>query len=359
VSVKGFNKTYFLLVIALLFIASASSSFLMMNKSKNLLSWNERATGWALVQLVLLEQAYINTLLEYKRGEDVFDQLLIDYDLTWSAYNTIIEGTDDLAYVVKKQGLQQLEKNFKEFEAADPLVITLSKEQIDIILDNTYQSNAYAMDLLNYEFQEFSKQRHKRDFTLVNVNKITFISLLLLCCCGGLFLFVILQDRRRIFYMAYHDSLTKLNNRSALKEKITQLQCNKANFITLLIDIDGFKSVNDRYGHDIGDQLLIHLAQEMNKRCYSPCFIARLGGDEFAIISFDQSKLISFVEKLLSITQAPITIQQHDCDVGLSIGISFSNPEHDTWVDILKDADSAMYQAKLKGGNQYQIYDYI
>lgn len=354
---KRFNKAYFLFIIAFLFIASASSSFLMINKSKHLLSWNERATGWALVQFVLLEQSYINTLLQYQRGEDVFNELLTAYDLTWSSYKTILEGTDDLAFIVQEGKVARLKAHFKNFQSADPLINPMSQENINIILENTYQSNAYAMDLLNSEFQGFSTQRHQRDSALVKVNNITFVSLLLLCGCGALFLFVILQDRRRIFYMAYHDSLTNLNNRSALKEKILHLQSEKTSFCTLLIDIDGFKSVNDRFGHDIGDQLLIYLSQKMSEVCHEPCFLARLGGDEFAIVYFDQNTLNQFLDKLLIITKQPINIQHHRCEVGLSIGVGFSTAEHENWVDIINDADKAMYQAKLKGGNQHHIDD--
>jgi len=357
VALTRFKKNYFLLLIALLFIASASSSLIMLKKSEDLLAWNERATGWALVQLVLLQQSYSHSLRQFQQGADVHEQLLEYYDLTWSAYNTLVEGTDDLAFASQETPIAHLKKHFAAFQAIDPLENTLSAQQIDLMLETLGSSYDYALHLLNTEFQGFSMQRHDRDSALLQVNHIIVISLLGLCLSGSLFLFIILRDRRRMTYFAYHDRLTRLKNRRALQEKITELQCDKVQFSTLLIDIDGFKAVNDEYGHDIGDKLLTHLAKEMSATCIKPNFVGRLGGDEFAIVCFTQASLDPKLKKLLAITSSPIVIDGYRCDVGLSIGISYSRPSHHSWVDVLKDADQAMYKAKGMGGNQFQIYD--
>lgn len=355
-SLKRLKKTYFLIFIALLFVVSAYSSLMVLNKSQKLLEWNERATGWALVQLVILQQSYVNTLRQYQRGDDVHEQLLNYYDLTWSAYKTLIDGSDAFSFSAQEDKIDTLKVHFKIFEASDPLKVRLSKALIDTILEGNKKSHLYAMQLLNYEFQGFSKQRHNRDSVLVRLNQITVISLLGLCLSGALFLSIILRDRRRMTYMAYHDSLTQLNNRSALKEKMTQLQLDKVVFATLLIDVDGFKLVNDKYGHDIGDQLLVYLTRKMSAICKGNDFVGRLGGDEFAIVCFSLTTIDKTLKNLLAITRHAILIEGCTCQVGLSIGVSFSHPSHETWVDLLKDADDAMYQAKQKGGNQYQVY---
>lgn len=354
---KQLTQTYFLFLIAVLFVASAGSSLLMLNKSQHLLAWNERATGWALVQLVMLQQSYVNKLAQYQRGEDVYDELLNSYDLTWAAYQTLIEGTNETNFIGEGNRVEQLKQYFKEFEAADPLKVELSGELLAVALDNNNRSHDYAMQLLNYEFQGFSMQRHERDYTLVNLNEIIVMSLFGLCFSGSLFLFIILRDRRRMTYMAYHDALTKLKNRSALQKKITQLHTDKIRFCTLLIDIDGFKLVNDKYGHDVGDKLLIYLAKRMRSICHKPNLVGRLGGDEFALICFTQKALDEIIKELLAITSSAIQINGCHCEVGLSIGGSYSRANHETWIEVLKNADQAMYKAKAKGGNQYQMYD--
>lgn len=354
---KLFKRTYFLFLIAALFIASAGSSLLMLHKSQSLLAWNERATGWALVQLVLLQQTYVSTLIHYQHGENVYEELLEAYDLTWAAYQTLIEGRDEHHFIGVDNRLETLKLHFKAFEAEDPLNVVVSESSLVISLENNRRAHDYAMKLLNLEFQGLSAQRHERDFALYQLNKVIVLCLLVLCLSGSIFLFVIMRDRRKMVYMAYHDTLTKLNNRGALQEKITQLHDDKIRFCTLLMDIDGFKLVNDKYGHDVGDQLLIHISEKMQALCQPPNFVGRLGGDEFALVCFTQKALDEIVEKLLAITNNAIIIDGCCCDVGLSIGISYSRTHHETWIEVLKNADQAMYQAKEKGGNQAQIYD--
>lgn len=353
-----FKRTYFLFLIAALFIASAGSSLMMVNKSQSLLAWNERATGWALVQLVLLQQTYVNTLIHLQHGEDVYDDLLDSYDLTWAAYQTLIEGTDEYNFIGADNRLEILKQHFQAFAAEDPLKVKISADSLVISLENNKRAHDYAMKLLNYEFQGLSTQRHEREFALYQLNKIIVMCLLVLCLSGSIFLFVIMRDRRKMTYMAYHDALTKLNNRGALQEKITKLHEDKIRFCTLLMDIDGFKSVNDKYGHDVGDQLLIHISDKMQALCQPPNFVGRLGGDEFALVCFTQKALDEIVEKLLAITQDAIVIDGCRCEVGLSIGISYSRTHHETWIEVLKNADQAMYIAKDKGGNQYHVYDH-
>lgn len=354
---KLFKRHFFLWLTALLFVVSACTTVYMLQKSESLLAWNERATGWALVQLVMLQQDYVNTLQQYQHGEDVYEQILTTYDLTWAAYQTLIEGTDEYKFSGEFERVSQLTEFFRTFEAADPLEVELSGEILAMALENNSRSHDYAMELLNYEFQAFSMQRHERDFYLVQLNKVIVMSLFGLSFSGAIFLFSLLRERRRMTYMAYHDSLTKLMNRVALQERISELQNEKIRFCILLIDIDGFKAVNDQFGHDIGDQLLIYIAHEMSGVCHEPNFIGRLGGDEFALVCFNQQALDQIVRQLLNITRGKITIEDCLCDVGLSIGASHSRTNSESWVEVLKNADVAMYKAKEKGGNQYQLYD--
>ncbi|WP_156873968.1 GGDEF domain-containing protein [Psychromonas hadalis] len=329
---------------------------MMLSKTQNLLSWNERATGRALVQLVILQQSYLTNLELYRRGDNVYEQLLEHYDLTWSAYETLLAGSKNAYFVNNGQRIIKLKIFFKRFKKSDPMKVKLTGELITVTLHNTRQAHHYIIELLNYEFQGLSQQSHNRDFELVRLNKIIVISLLGLTFSGALFLFIILRDRRRMAHLAYHDPLTGIGNRIALQEKITELQKDKIGFCSLLIDIDRFKPINDTYGHDIGDKLLINLTQKMAVICGEQNFLGRLGGDEFVIIYLSQNSVEQTALKLLDITPNGLEINGCHCDINLSIGISCSRVVHKSWVDILKDADNAMYQAKLKGGGQYQIY---
>ena len=350
------KKTYVLFLIVLLFVISAGTSLSLLSKSQELLLWNERASGRALVQLVILQQSYLSVLMQKQRGDDVDEQLLISYDLTWSAYETLLKGSKKAYFIQGGRRMNKLTGHFNLFKESDPMQVKLSGERLTIALHNTRQAHAYIVELLNHEFQGFSQQTHLRDFELVRLNKVMIVGLLGLTFSGAFFLFIILRERRRMAYLAYHDALTDIGNRSALKEKITKLQLDGEPFSVLLLDIDGFKLVNDNYGHDVGDKLLIQLSQSMKQICGVVNVVGRLGGDEFAIIYRSKNSVERIALKLLDITERAINIKGFDCDVGLSIGICHASIKHESWVDILKEADDAMYQAKQNGGNQYQIY---
>lgn len=353
---KRFKKKYTLFLTVLLFVISAGVSLTMLNRSQNLLSWDERSTGRSLVQLVIIQQSYLSLLAEHMRGEAVYENVLAHYDLTWSAYETVISGTKHAYFMKDARRLVKLKTYFKQFKETDPIENPLLGDHLINALHVTRQAHNYVVGLLNYEYQGISKVRRDRDIELVMLNKVMVFSLICVCFSGGLFLFIIFRDKRRMAYLAYHDPLTKVNNRSALKEKITQLRDANTKFCTLLLDIDRFKSINDNYGHDIGDELLVYLTQKMSSICGEVDFLGRLGGDEFAIIHLSKNAVEQVALNLLEITEKPIQIKGYRCDVGLSIGISYSSNMHEKWVDILKDADNGMYQAKQKGGNQYQIY---
>ncbi|WP_193755565.1 GGDEF domain-containing protein [Psychromonas sp. psych-6C06] len=331
----------------------------MLIKTHNLLSWSERATGRALVHLVVMQQAYLSILALHEHVDDdgADAELLKHYDLAWSAYETLINGTRHAYFMHDPQNLADLKVHFKTFKKNDPKNNALVNDKLRNALQQTQQAHTYLLGLLNHEFQGFARLNHERDIKLVNINHVLVSSLFGVSFSTGLFLFIIFRDRRRMAYLAYHDALTGIANRVSLKEKITQLQNNKVDFCSLLIDIDGFKSINDTYGHDIGDELLIHLANEMKAVCGERHFLGRLGGDEFAIVHLDRRGIEQMSQQLLTITANKIVIKGCQCDVGLSIGISCAMAEHESWVDVLKSADDAMYTAKERGGNQYQMHE--
>lgn len=352
-----YKNASFLFLIVLLFTISAAASLSLLNKSRELLLWNERASGRALVQLVILQQSYLSIMMQYQRGDDVADELLTYYDLTWSAYDVLLKGAKNAYFINDGRRISKLNHYFTLFKTTDPTQVKLSGELLVVALHNTREAHNYIAELLNFEFQGYSQETHQRDFELVRVNEIMIMGLFGLTFSGSIFLLIIVRERRQLAYLAYHDPLTSLGNRSALKKQIVALQKNKISFCALLIDIDRFKAINDSYGHDIGDKLLIRLTEEMTHVCSESDFVARLGGDEFTIICQSKSIVEAMASSLLSITDNVIVIDEENCDVGMSIGISFSRTKHLTWVDILKEADDAMYQAKEKGGGKYQIYD--
>lgn len=167
----------------------------------------------------------------------------------------------------------------------------------------------------------------------------------------------------RIEYAATHDALTGLLNRSALLERgNTELRADGSNWsATHLIDLDGFKGVNDTLGHSAGDDLLRQVSLRLRAAASGEDLVARLGGDEFAIIQrmhgLEPETAISFSRRIVKALAEPFLIDDHHTiNIGASIGTALS-PEHGTSVgDLLKKADLALYEVKAEGGNGLRLY---
>lgn len=171
------------------------------------------------------------------------------------------------------------------------------------------------------------------------------------------------QSRRDLDYLARHDKLTGLPNRMLFHERLQQdllrTRRERSMMAVLFIDLDRFKYVNDTFGHEIGDLLLVHVAQAIQGLLREVDTVARIGGDEFIVIVYgmthdEHATLVA--EKIIAQLQQPVLIKGNVCEIGASIGISIS-PLHSSDAEILlKQADAAMYHVKEKGRNSYLVY---
>ncbi|MFZ2540194.1 MAG: EAL domain-containing protein, partial [Gallionella sp.] len=176
-----------------------------------------------------------------------------------------------------------------------------------------------------------------------------------------------LKERRhieeRLSEIAHFDPVTRLPNRNSFNSQIDRALLNykyeHEKFALLFLDLDNFKYVNDTFGHHAGDLVLLNVAERLRGLLRQEDFVARLGGDEFVIIMSDFSELapiISVAEKIITALQQPFFVDGHEAFVGTSIGIA-TCPEHGEDGETLqRQADSAMYQAKSLGKNNFQFY---
>jgi diguanylate cyclase (GGDEF)-like protein len=173
-----------------------------------------------------------------------------------------------------------------------------------------------------------------------------------------------LEDQRhREFHRASHDSLTGLANRELFYDRVRQLlaQSQRAGraFAICYLDLDGFKRVNDQHGHQIGDQLLIRVAEVLNESVRATDTVARVGGDEFLVLLWpveDHGEAGVIAHRLRERVMAIRQIGDHVIDLDASVGVVF-HPQHgDTLDELLERGDRAMYQAK-RGGGGVAIYD--
>jgi diguanylate cyclase (GGDEF)-like protein len=167
----------------------------------------------------------------------------------------------------------------------------------------------------------------------------------------------------RIEYLAYHDNLTTLPNRSMfsklLGHSINQAHRYKRQLAVLFLDLDHFKTINDTLGHEAGDQLLQEVAVRLKSCLRETDTVARLGGDEFVIIlpELEVEKYAATVaQKILSVTARLFVLLGQECRVTASIGISTYPQDGLDEQTLTKNADIAMYKAKEEGKNNFQFY---
>ena len=168
---------------------------------------------------------------------------------------------------------------------------------------------------------------------------------------------------KELAYLALHDNLTKLSNRVLLEDRLTQAirtaEREKRRFALMFMDLDGFKAVNDVYGHHVGDLLLIDVAQRIGARVRQQDTVARVGGDEFVVLAYvdDPEDAGTLADALLEVVREPFMAGGHELRVSTSIGIAIYPGNGDNQHDLLTNADAAMYHAKGLGRNAYSFFE--
>lgn len=178
-----------------------------------------------------------------------------------------------------------------------------------------------------------------------------------------------ITDKKRVEeklqYDASHDGLTGLPNRkffmSRLENALVKATENARHKVSVLfIDLDRFKVVNDSLGHHVGDELLVEIAGRL-RDCVRPTdAVARLGGDEFTVLvegGYEDKEVIRIAERIQEKFNQPFMLSGHEIYSSASIGILHASEKHQTSEDLMRDADTAMYQAKRGGKARHEVFD--
>ena len=169
----------------------------------------------------------------------------------------------------------------------------------------------------------------------------------------------------RLHHDATHDALTGLANRALfMRQLASALRKAKSrpghNVSVLFIDLDRFKNVNDSLGHLFGDRLLVAISERLRDCLRPKDMVARLGGDEFVILvegDYNPAEVVRIAERVQQKFSIPFELQGHEVYSSASIGILHAAEKHETAEDMMRDADTAMYQAKRAGKARHEIFD--
>lgn len=173
------------------------------------------------------------------------------------------------------------------------------------------------------------------------------------------------ENEKQIHHLAYFDNLTGIPSRSYYQERIQAIirmaGHRDEQFAFLFLDLDGFKDINDSFGHNVGDQLLVMVAKRLQGVIRDVDFAARLGGDEFCILINDiknDESAAEVAERCLQTLNVPLVLNNHQIKPRVSIGIAIFPRDGDNEVALLKAADTAMYAAKAAGKQCYVFYSH-
>ncbi|MEH8111540.1 EAL domain-containing protein [Aeromonas veronii] len=171
------------------------------------------------------------------------------------------------------------------------------------------------------------------------------------------------QAHNELLKLALHDSLTRLPNRllfaDRLEQRIQECQHSQRSFSLLFLDLDGFKIINDAYGHHTGDLLLVEVAERITTLLGPNDTASRFGGDEFvlALAPGDIGQTTAFAERLLATLAQPYQCEHHSLHITASIGIAVYPQDGTSLHELTLNADAAMYYAKERGRNHYNYFD--
>jgi len=261
-----------------------------------------------------------------------------------SGLNIYKNKNEDIAYFIRhvEQFLLDVKSMKKILQAHENLDFEKSISTLDTFLENKYLFNQKKEEILGLIFFIFA-----------------FIVLLLLIVTY----MKVLRNKKEVYYLAYHDTLTNLPNRTDFERYISILiskpKKERKDFVLFFIDLDRFKVINDTLGHDIGDGMLIVLAQRICKAVGEKNMLARIGGDEFVAIierKRDIKKIEKLVNEVAAAIRTPIQIREYNLNTTASIGIAKYPQDGYDKNTLLKHADSAMYHAKDKGRDTYAFY---
>ena len=192
-----------------------------------------------------------------------------------------------------------------------------------------------------------------------------YVLLLFLSIIVILFVFSIYISitQKKLREMAHFDKLTKLPNRAyfyiELEQEIKRVSRYSNSISLMFLDLDGFKAVNDTYGHNVGDELLIQVAQRLEKAVRGTDLVGRVGGDEFVILLTDirkNSKDEAIAQSIIKSIGEEFIIHDNIIHIGVSIGIAHYPDNADNLEALVNNADNAMYEAKNNGKNNYILY---
>ncbi|WP_417614989.1 putative bifunctional diguanylate cyclase/phosphodiesterase [Oceanisphaera sp.] len=342
-----------LTIITLLFGASSLYSY---NRDLDLVRYVSntiKSVGWASSELetevLKFDHALTSLAAETVEVEDV----QLRFELLWSRIDTLLQGKENLP-VREQPGVMPLLSDFvRQLEAWEERIYALRADDRAEILALRQELTPYRQQTREINVDNFAGEKVWQQLDVTqNLRLHSSLYLAGLLISGGLMLLMLVRENRRNRYMAYHDMLTGLPNRMFFYQLMTQAlnraQRDKGLLAVHMVDLNGFKAINDSLGHEVGDSLLREVSARLSDTIGAHGQVARLGGDEFVVIQRLQAREDArlMAEQLSQSLSREVQLPDGCLSPQACIGTSLY-PEHGTTTtELLSHADTAMYYAK-------------
>jgi len=347
-------KTFWLIPIVLIFFISALVSLIQLKQSITILDARHGTSVWTLFQLRSEMRRFIDSLTIYESNPSTLEDVHHRYDLLWSRFPVALKGVDSQQLSKIDGALDQIKTAFSEVKSLESLVFeglpTNQKLALDIkakIYPHLEMVEKLSLD--NYHYNNAFYNRSDREVAEMQEQLIWLMFGLI--STGSLLLLMVLRENKINLYQAEHDNLTNMPNRAFLRRILSDRCASGLPFALHLIDLNGFKDINDTLGHHTGDLALQAVASRLRDKIDHQfnCITCRLGGDEFAIVQPNVDNEHQVTHLALTIINAlaeDFNIDIHQCQIGASIGSTIYPVHGRDGSSLLSHADIAMYQAK-------------
>ncbi len=362
-----YHKQTGIILMAMVFLVGAMINIIQLQRSASVLENRHDTNIWSLFQLETEMRKFHNALEAYQNNTDTYDQLTERYDILWSRFPTLLEG--EAAAQISEIGgaIGTLTDAFAAVQNIESKIFGDLKNSPDIskTIQEQMTPHLYAIDRLTLEVHNLSHKLHNsQDKQFTTLQKQLFLLIGGLILSGTLLLLMVIRENKINRFQAEHDSLTSIPNRAYLRNRLIKMCTQSEPFALHLIDLNGFKDINDTLGHQSGDELLQQVSQRLvaDVDQHLGCKTCRLGGDEFAILHFgyrNASDIHTVATQIINSLERGFSINEHTCFIGGSVG-SVIYPDHGNTASLLlTHADIAMYKAKESSPlSTHVLFDY-
>lgn len=324
-----------------------------LKRNSDVIANSQNEVAWYVLQLNKEYAEFHHLLHRYSVGTSDHNDMMLQYEILWSRFKTILTNTH-ISHIYHFDGAyHQISKQFDYIQSIEPQLLALQPGNADSDLSKQVKDNYENLVVfLSHKFRLSSGDLLKKVKATHAMKMLIYFLLCAIVLLGGILLWSLWQESKSMRKLAMSDTLTGIHSRLWLNHQLTELIDTKQPFRFYLIDLDGFKLVNDTLGHHAGDTLLKTVANRLAALSGEHYHVARMGGDEFAVIELlAVQHEINISQKLLNSFQQPALLNGKPFAISASIGSSEYPLNASSMSEVLQQADFAMYEVKQRGKN--------